>query len=123
VRDAWTQAARDEREMRVRVARLHGALRGVEVSAALEAIVLVPRAFRKHRAERIHVRRYPRGAQPCAQAAIEKTGSGVGRPVEAVRKRREGVAVFGREPGSQINNFETGVWSKLERQIERICSH
>ena len=76
-------------------ARCESALRGSTARcsasrscAALEPVVLVAGAFGKQRAERVDVGRDVLGAQPRRQAAIEKAGGRVRRPVEAVRERR-----------------------------------
>ena len=106
MRHAGAQAAGDERQVRVGVARFDRALLGVEVLTALQPVVLVAGAFRKQRAERFHVRRNVLGAQAGGEAAIQEAGGGVERPVQAVRKGAERL-VFGREMGTELDDVET----------------
>jgi hypothetical protein len=85
VSDTGAQPAGDERQVRVGVARLVGALLGIEVEALVQAVVLVAGAFREERAEGFDVRRDPIGAQAGGQAPIQKAGGRVERPIQAIR--------------------------------------
>src|SRR5207245_6646507 len=110
----------DERQMRVAVARLDGALRGVEIAPALESVVRVAGALGKDPAQGLDVGRDATGTEARDQAAIEEAGRRVGRPVEAARKRREGVGVLAREARTQIEDLEAGSSRHLEGYVERI---
>ena len=57
IADTRAETRGHERQVRVRVLRLDGALLARQVFATMELIVFVARAFRKHGAERLHVRR------------------------------------------------------------------
>ena len=116
------QAAGDERQVRVGVARLHGALLRVEVVAALEPVVLVAGAFREQRPERLDVARNVLGAEPRRQAAVEEARGRVGRPVQAVRIGGKRL-VFGGEMGPQLDDVESRLGEKLERKVERLRRH
>src|SRR5262245_50809459 len=106
MRDAGLQAAGDEGQVRVAVARLDRALRGVEVLAALEAIVRVAGALREDAAERLDVRRDATEAEARDQAPVEKAGRRVGRPVKAARIRGERFGVLAREARPQLDHLE-----------------
>src|SRR3954471_7382347 len=69
MRDAGPQAAGNERQVRVGVARFDRALVSVEIGAFLEPVVLVAGALGKNRAERVDVRRHVLRAEPGGQAA------------------------------------------------------
>src|SRR4030095_1001725 len=84
VRDARTQAPGDERQVRVRVAWLDGALCGIEITAAFEAVVRVAGAFREERAERVDVPGDALRAETRRQTAIEEARGRVERPIEAM---------------------------------------
>ena len=56
------------------------------------------------------------------EAAIEKSGSRVKRPVEAVRKRGE-CLVFRSKARAQVYDVEPRPGRELERQIERLDGH
>src|SRR5437899_482135 len=115
-----TKPTGDERQMRVAVARLDGALRGVEIAPALESIVRVAGALGKDPAQGLDVGRDATGTEARDQAAIEEAGRRVGRPVEAARKRREGVGVLAREARTQVDDLEAGSSRHLEGYVERI---
>ncbi len=120
MRDARAQPAGDERQVRVGVARLDGALLGIEVVAALEAVVLVAGAFGKQRPEGVDVGRNVLCAQPRRQAAIEEARRSCATTSRGSADRRRQRLVFGGEPGSQVDDVETRPRSKLERHIERF---
>ena len=65
----------------------------VEIVPPLHLIVVVAGAFRKQPSERIDVGRNPFRAEACRQAAIEKTGGRVRRPIEAVWIGAEGLVL------------------------------
>ena len=88
VHDARAQATRDERQVRVGVARLDGALGGVEIAAAFEADRARSRRLRG-RARGTHRRTGDAlSAQTRRKTAIEEAGGRVKRPIEAMRVRR-----------------------------------
>ena len=96
-------------------ARCESALRGSTARcsasrsvAALESVVLVAGALGKQRAEGVDVGRNVLRAQARGQAAIEESGGGVKRPVEAVRIRVERL-VFGREMRPEIDDVEASL--------------
>src|SRR5215216_5471013 len=81
MRHARTQPAGHERQVRVGIFRLRGALYGVEIGAAIELVVLVAGTLRKECAERVDEGGDVLFAQPRGNAAIEETGGGVRRPI------------------------------------------
>src|SRR4029453_16196534 len=123
VGDAGPQPAGHEHQMGVRVARLDGALRGVEVEPPLELVMLVTRALREDPAQCVDVRRHALRAEPCDQAPVEEAGRRVRGPVEAVRVGRERVEILERKPRAQLDDVEPGPRRELEGQLERTFSH
>ena len=119
MRDAGAQPACHERQMRIGVLRLRGALNRVQIGAAVELIVFVAGAFREQRAERFHIRGDVLCAQPCRDASVEETSRRVGRPVQAVRILGER-PVFRREPGPHLHHVEARFRGHLEREIQRF---
>jgi hypothetical protein len=105
--------------VRIGVARLHRTLLGVEIRAALQAIVFVARSLRKQRAEGVDVGRNVPGAEPGGEAAIEKASGRVERPVKTAGIRLEGL-VFGREARPEVNDVKTGSGCYLECDVERF---
>jgi hypothetical protein len=95
VDDARLQAARDEREVRIRVRRLHGALLRRQFVPLLQFVVGVAGAFREHRSEQLEVRREAvvLGRQPGRQRLGQVPGRRVRRHVEALRVVLERVTV------------------------------
>jgi len=119
MRDARPQAARDEREMRIGVAGFHRALLGIEVAAAVQAVVLVARVLGKERAKRLQIARHRFRGQSRRQAAVEKAGGCVRRPIEAVWIGCE-CLVFGGKMGAELDDVESRLGNKFEREIERL---
>jgi hypothetical protein len=122
MRHAGAQAAGNEGEVRVGIARLDGALLGIEVFASFQPIVLVACTLRKDRPEGIDVRGHVLRAQSRGKAAIEEAGGGVEGPVKALGKESQRL-VFRFEVVAQVDDVEPCSGSKLERQIERFFGH
>jgi len=94
---ARLEPAGDERQVRVAVTRLDGALGGVEITPALQSIVRITRALGKiGRASRCYGEILP-GPRRAIRLRSEEAGRRVGRPVEAPRYDRQGVGVLARE--------------------------
>src|SRR5262245_52911319 len=122
VRDAGTQPAGDEEQVGISVARLDGALRGVEVDALLEPVVLVAGALREDPAQGVDVRRHALRAEPRDQAPVEEAGRRVQGPVETVRVGSERVVIFDRQARAQLDDVEARPRRQLEGQLERTVS-
>jgi hypothetical protein len=122
VRDAGAQPAGHERQVRVGVARLDGALRRVEVLTALETVVLVPRAFGKERPEGLEVIGDPLGTESRGQAWLEKPCCRMAGPVERPGIVGESGVLVG-ELAAQIDEVETRPRRELDRQVEGLIGH
>ena len=86
MRHARAQTARDEREVRIGVARFDGALGRVEILASLQPVVGVPGPLREDAAQRVDVRGHARRAEAGGEAAVEEARGGVRGPVETLGK-------------------------------------
>jgi hypothetical protein len=121
VADAGAQARRHEREVRVGVAWLNRALGGREILAAVELIVFVPGAFRKHRAKDLDVRRdgFLLAAKAGREALLEVPGRRVKRVIQVVWVGVEQAAMRVTEPLADIDDVEPGPRRQFERDLDR----
>ena len=84
--------------------------------------MLVAGTLRKERPERVDVARNLFRPEARREAAIEKSGSRVKRPVETVRECRERLVLRG-ETRAQVHDVEPRPGRELEREIERLTVH
>ena len=112
--------AADEREMRVGVGRLDGALLGRQLRAAIEIVVVIAGAFGKHRGEEIDVRphRLRTRAETRGETLREISGRRVQRAIQAAVVLLEHVAVSGRSLRSNIDDVEPASGRDIETEFE-----
>ena len=119
MRDAGAQPAGHERQMRVGVFWLGGALDGVEVRPAIELVVLVAGTLRKDGAKCLDERGNVLFAKPRRYAAVEESGGRVRRPVQTVGVTGERF-VFRGESRPHLDHIEARLGSHLEGEVQRF---
>ena len=109
VRHARAKTTGDEREVRIGVARLDGALRAGEFGPAIQAIVRVGGSLGKQLAKDVHIGTDARTLlrQSRGEALFKVAGRRVERVVQAPRKRVEGAGKCGSGAHANVDHVET----------------